>query len=187
MIVLFICEVTLMFGKELAHDETYVKERNDYQITSSFTIYEAFVAVSRDKDGNVLTNKDGSPRYHSIDPRDVSELPEDRRVKEIRENYFKDVYEVNGDIVEKVDRDNKRMYFVVAPEKVKMLEKGTKVLAKNGTYRVLNEVGYVLVDDYEIEKPKIIAVRKFKTDDHEKEAKDIIRARTRKYRDESED
>ena len=64
---------------------------------------------------------------------------------------------------------------MVEPEKIKTLKAGTVVSAKNGLYRELKEVGYLLVDDYEIEKPKIVTVRKFKTEDHEKEAKDIIR------------
>ena len=45
---------------------------------------------------------------------------------------------------------------------------------RNGLYRKVGEVGYVLVDDVEIEKPKILTVRKFKTEDHVKEAQEII-------------
>ena len=52
--------------------------------------------------------------------------------------------------------------------------------------RELKEVGYVLVDDYDVENPKIIAVRKFKTDDHEKEAKDLIKKKLGRF-DEDED
>ena len=135
----------------------------------------------RDKEGKLITNKDGSPRYRYVNDRDVSALAEDKLVKEIREGLYKDVYQVNGDYVEKVEREEgKRVYFVVAPERVKTLAKGTQVIVRNGTYRTLGEIGYVLVDDYEIENPKVIAVRKFKTEDHEKEAKDIIRARLRR-------
>ena len=59
--------------------------------------------------------------------------------------------------------------------------KDSKVIERNGTYRLLNEVGYVMVDDYEIENPKIIAVRKFKTEDHVQEAKDIIRNKLKRF------
>ena len=176
-------DVKMVFKNELAHDDTYVKEYNDYKITSSYTVYETYIAISRDKDGNELKNKDGSPRYHTVDEKDVIALDSDKLVKEIREGFYKDVYEVNGDYVEKVDRDNKRIYFVVDKEKVKTLAKDTKVIAKNGTYRVMNEMGYVLVDDFDIEHPKVIAVRKFKTDDHKKEAEDIVRAKTRRYKE----
>ena len=170
-----------MFGKELAHDETYYKEYGEYKVTNSYTVYEAFIEEMRDKDGKVVTNKDGSPRYRYVNDRDVSALAEDKLVKEIRDGLYKDVYQVNGDYVEKVEREEgKRVYFVVAPERVKTLAKGTQVIARNGTYRTLGEVGYVLVDDYEIENPKIIAVRKFKTEDHEQEAKDIIKNKIRR-------
>ena len=165
-----------MFGKELAHDELYYKEYGEYKIQSSYTVYEAFIEEMRDKEGKPVTNKDGSPRYRYLDDRDVSTLGEDKLVKEIRPGFYKDIYQVNGDYVEKVEKEEgKRIYFVVEPNRVKTLAKDTKVIARNGTYRVLSEVGYVLVDDYEIENPKVIAVRKFKTEDHVQEAKDIIK------------
>ena len=110
----------------------------------------------------------------------------DKLVKEIREGFYKDVYQVNGDYVEKVERDEKRIYYVVPKEKVKTLAKDTRVIARNGTYREVKEIGYVLVDDFEIEKPKILTVRKFQTEDHQKEAEDIIKSRTRKFREEEE-
>lgn len=167
-----------MFGKELAHDESYIKEYGEYKITHSYTVYETYIEEMHEKDGKLVTNKDGSPRYRYIDPRDISTIKEDLLVKEIREGFYKDVYQVNGDYVEKVEKEEgKRIYFVVDPSKVKTLAKDSKVIARNGTYRLLKEVGYVLVDDYEIEKPKVIAVRKFKTEDHEQEAKEIVRKR----------
>lgn len=173
-----------MFGKELAHDETYFREYGEYKVSSSFTVYEVAIELSRDKDGNQLTNKDGSPRYHMIDEKDVITLKEDKLVKEIREGFYKDVYQVNGDYVEKVERDDKRIYYVVAADKIKTLKKDSRVIARNGTYREVKDIGYVLVDDFDIEKPKIITVRKFQTEDHKKEAEDIIKARTRKFREE---
>ena len=166
----------MLFGKELAHDESYIKEYGDYKIVGSYTVYEAHIEKMHDKEGKLMTNKDGSPRYRYIDDRDLSTLKEDKLVKEIRPNFYKDVYQVNGDYVEKVEKeDGKRIYFVVDPSKVKTLVKDTRAIIKNGTYRVLQEVGYVLVDDYDIENPKVIAVRKFKTEDHESEAKEIVR------------
>ena len=165
-----------MFGKELAHDESYIKEYGEYKITNSYTVYEAYIEEMHDKDGKLVTNKDGSPRYRYIDDRDVVTIKEDKQVKEIRNGLYKDVYQVNGDYVEKVEKeDGKRIYFVVEPEKVKTLNKDTKVFSRNGTYRVLSNIGYVLVDDYEIEKPKVVAVRQFKSEDHEAEAKEIIK------------
>lgn len=166
----------MLFGKELAHDESYIKEYGDYKIVGSYTVYEAIIEQMRDKEGKLMTNKDGSPRYRYINDRDLTTLKEDKLVKEIRPNFYKDVYQVNGDYVEKVEKEEgKRIYFVVDPSKVKTLKKDTRAIVKNGTYRVLQEVGYVLVDDYDIEKPKVIAVRKFKTEDHATEAKEIVR------------
>ena len=177
-----------MFGKELAHDESYYKEFGEYKINKSFTIYEAYIDEMHDKDGSLITNKDGSPRYRYIDDKDISTIKENITVKEIRPGFYKDVYQVNGDYVEKVEKeDGKRIYFVVEPSKIKTLEAGTKATIKNGTYRVLKEIGYVLVDDYEIEKPKVIAVRKFKTDDHLQEAKTIIGKRLGRIQDEEEE
>ncbi len=170
-----------MFGKELAHDETYYKEYGEYKITNSYTVYEAYIEEMHDKEGKLVTNKDGSPRYRYIDDRDISTVNEDKLVKEIRPGLYKDVYQVNGDYVEKVEKEGKRIYFVVEQARVKTLAKDSKVVARNGTYRLLSEVGYVLVDDYEIENPKVIAVRKFKTEDHEQEAKDIIKNKIRRF------
>ena len=176
-----------MFGKELAHDETYHKEYGEYKITNSYTVYEAFIEEMYDKEGKQIQNKDGSPRYRYIDDKSVVDIQEDKVVKEIRPGVYKDVYQVNGDYVEKVEKEEgKRIYFVVEAEKIKTLAKGTKVVIKNGLYRALGEVGYVLVDDYDVENPKIIAVRKFKTDDHEKEAKDLIKKKLGRF-DEDED
>ena len=173
-----------MFGKELAHDEAYIKEFGEYKITNSYTVYEAYIEEMHDKEGDLITNKDGSPRYRYIDDMDVSTIKEDKQVKEIREGLYKDVYQVNGDFVEKVEKEGKRIYFVVEPSRIKMLPKDSKVIERNGTYRLLKEKGYVLVDDYEIENPKVIGVRKFKTEDHEQEAKDIIRNKLRRYTEE---
>ena len=138
----------MLFGKELAHDESYIKEYGDYKIVASYSVYEAHIEEMHDKEGKLMTNKDGSPRYRYIDDRDLSTVLEDKEVKEIRPNFYKDVYQVNGDYVEKVEKeDGKRIYFVVDPAKVKTLAKDTRAIIKNGTYRVLEEVGYVLDED----------------------------------------
>ena len=36
-----------MFGKELAHDESYVKEYGEYKITNSYTVYEVHIEEKR--------------------------------------------------------------------------------------------------------------------------------------------
>lgn len=173
-----------MFGKELAHDETYYKEYGEYKVSSSYTVYEAYVELQRDKEGNVVTNKDGSERYRYIDAADIKEIEEDKKVKQIREGLYKDVFEVNGDVVELVERDNKRIYYVVEESKIVTLKKGSAVIMRNGLYRLISDVGYVLVDDVDIDNPRIVSVRKFKTDDHKKEAEEIVKNKTRKFRDE---
>ncbi|MBO6279978.1 MAG: hypothetical protein J6M95_00150 [Bacilli bacterium] len=175
-----------MFGKELAHDETYYKEYGEYKLSSSYSVYEAYIEPMFNKEGKAITNKDGSPRYRYIDDRDITTISEDKTVKAIRDNLFKDVYSVNGDYVEKVEKDNRRVYYVVDPEKVTTLKKDSKVLLRNGLYRLLSEVGYVLVDDYDIENPKVVGVKKFKTEDHEAEAKEIIKNKIRRSTGEEE-
>ena len=175
-----------MFGKELAHDETYYKEYGEYKLSDSYSVYEAYIEPMFNKEGKPVTNKDGSPRYRYIDDKDIVTVNEDKLVKVIRENLFKDVFEVNGDYVEKVEKDNRRVYYVVDKEKVSTLKKDSKVMLRNGLYRLLNEVGYVLVDDFNIENPKVIAVRKFKTEDHEQEAKEIIKNKIRRSSGEEE-
>ena len=94
-----------MFGKELAHDETYFKEYGEYKIAGSYTVYESYIEKMFDKEGKALTNKDGTPRYRYINDKDVSVIQEDKIVKEIRPGVYKDVYQVNGDYVEKVEKE----------------------------------------------------------------------------------
>ena len=168
-----------MFKNKLANYETYSKTiGGNYDLDSSFTCYEVFIELSRDKDGNVMKNKDGSDRYHAIDDNNIVKLDAEKKVKVIREGFYKDVYQVNGEYVEKVDRDNgSHVYYVVSEDRLATLEAGTSVVAKNGTYRVPKEVGYVLVDDREIEKPRIVRVGKFKTEDHKAEAEQLVRGR----------
>ena len=176
-----------MFKNKLANYETYSKTLGgNYDLDSSYTCYEVYIEVSHDKDGNVIKNRDGSDRYHALDDNLITKLEADKKVKVIREGFYKDVYEVNGDIVEKVQRnDGSHVYYVVDAEKVIELKAGTMVIAKNGTYRVPGEIGYVLVDDREIEKPRIVRVGKFKTEDHKAEAEQLVRGR-RKPQEEQE-
>lgn len=168
-----------MFKNKLANYETYSKSLGgNYDLDSSYTCYEVFIELSRDKEGNVVKNRDGSDRYHAIDDNLISKLDADKKVKVIREGFYKDVFEVNGDLVEKVEREGaNRAYYLVNPEKVTTLAAGTSVIVKNGTYRVPSEVGFVLVDDREIEKPRIVRVGKFKTEDHKAEAEQLVRGR----------
>ncbi|MCQ2776250.1 MAG: hypothetical protein MJ217_00795 [Bacilli bacterium] len=169
-----------MYKNKLANYETYSKTFNGYDLDSSYTCYEVFIELSRDKEGNIMKNKDGSDRYHAIDDANISTLQEDKEVKVIRENFYKDIYECNGEKVEKVEKDGRRAYYPVDEDRITVLKAGTQVIARNGTYRVPNEVGYVLVNDVDIENPKVVAVRKFKTDDHKAEAEQIVRGNKRK-------
>lgn len=175
-----------MFGKELAHNESYYKEYGEYKLSSSYTVYEAYIEEMHDKDGNLVKNKDGSQRYYYVEDKEVITIKEDKLVKEIREGLYKDVYQVNGDYVEKVDRDNKRIYYVVEASKIKTLEAGSKVTVKNGLYRKLSTIGYVLVDDFDIENPKVVGVKKFLTDDHQKEAKEIVDKKVKRFSEDNQ-
>ena len=175
-----------MFGKELAHNESYYKEYGEYKLSSSYTVYEAYIEEMHDKDGNLVKNKDGSQRYYYVEDKEVITIKEDKLVKEIREGLYKDVYQVNGDYVEKVDRDNKRIYYVVEASKIKTLEAGSKVTMKNGLYRKLSTIGYVLVDDFDIENPKVVGVRKFLTDDHQKEAKEMGDTKVKRFSEDNQ-
>ena len=175
-----------MFKNKLANYETYSKDlMGNYDLESSLTCYEVFIELSRDKDGNTVKNRDGSDRYHALDDNFISKLAEDKKVKVIREGFYKDVYEVNGDVVEKVQRnDGSHVYYVVNEEKLSTLAAGTMVIAKNGTYRTPKEVGFVLVDDRDIENPKVVRVGKFKTEDHKAEAEKLVRRGKKTQEDE---
>lgn len=169
-----------MYKNKLANYETYYKHMGNFEVETSLSVYEVFIELSRDKDGNVMKNRDGSDRYYAIDDSSVSILNVDKLVKVIRENFYKDVYQVNGEYVEKVERDGKRAYYPVAEDKLTTLKSGIKVVAKNGTYKVPTEVGYILMDERDIEHPKMVAVRKFKTDDHKAEAEKIVSGKNKK-------
>ena len=177
-----------MYKNRLANYETYYKVTGgNYEVDTSRSVYEVFIELSRDKEGNVMKNKDGSDRYHAIDDALITALTEDKLVKVIREGFYKDVYQVNGEYVEKVERDGKRAYYPVEDDKLTTLKADTKVIIRNGTYRVPSEVGYVLVDERDIEHPRTVAVRKFKTDDHKAEAEKIVKGKNRKDNDEDKE
>ena len=176
-----------MYKNKLANYETYYKVMGNYEVDTSRSVYEVFIELSRDKEGNVMKNKDGSDRYHAIDDSLIQSLSEDKLVKVIREGFYKDVYPVNGEYVEKVERDGKRVYYPVEEGKMTTLKAGTNVIVKNGTYRVPSEVGYVLMDERDIEHPRMVAVRKFKTDDHKAEAEKIVKGKNRKDSDEDKE
>lgn len=176
-----------MYKNKLATHETYVKKMGTYEIETSLSVYEVFIELSKDKDGNVMKNRDGSDRYHTIDDALIVALASDVLVKVIREGFYKDVYQVNGEYVEKVERDGKRVYYPVDESKLTTLVAGTKVVSRNGTYKVPSEIGYVLMDERDIEHPKMVAVRKFKTDDHKAEAEKIVKGKSHKEDEENKD
>lgn len=165
-----------MFKNRLAQRETYTKDiMGNYDIENSFSVYEVFIEVARDKQGEVLKNKDGSDRYYPLDDLHIAKLDKDVKVKKVRDDTYKTVYEVNNDIVEKVERDGKRTYFVVNPDKVETLEAGTQVVIRGDYYHLPKEMGMVIVDEKDIEHPRVAGVRKFKTDDHKKEAEELVK------------
>lgn len=165
-----------MFKNRLANEEKYVKDNlGNYDVASSFSIYEVYLEVAKDKEGNPLTNKDGSLRYYAVDDLSISTLKGNVKVKKINDTTFKKVYDVNGDAVEKMERDNKRVYFVVEEDRITSLDAGTEVIARGEFFRIPNEKGYVIVDEKDIEHPRTVYARKFKTDNHEEEAKKIVK------------
>ena len=171
-----------MFKKQLANNETYFKGTDDsLQVDTSLTVYEVFIELGRDKEGNVLKNRDGSDRYFPINDENIVTLDKEIKVKKIRDGLFKPLFEVNGDLVEKVDRDDKRIYYVVEAEKITTLPVGTKVtMSKSGYYKSVELVGYALVDDTVEGKERTLTVKPFSTEDHVKEAEDIVHSS--KYR-----
>ena len=168
-----------MYNKELANHERLFKDTADeLRVETSLTIYEVFVETRRDKDGNVFLNRDGSERLFAIPDSDFTRLEKDVVVKKIRDDYFKILYEVNGDKVEKVEKDNKRIYYVVPEEKVTVLPAGTQVvMGRNDGIKVPQQIGYVLIDDTDLDNQRVLAVRLFKTDDHKAEAEQLVRGK----------
>ncbi|MCQ2087187.1 MAG: hypothetical protein MJZ37_03845 [Bacilli bacterium] len=174
-----------MYKNRLANFETYYKHMGNYEVETSLSVYEVYIELAKDKDGNFMKNRDGSDRYYALDDASISTLDSDKLVKVIREGFYKDVFQVNGEYVEKVERNGKRAYYRVEEDALTTLAAGTKVVARNGTYRVPSEVGYVLMDERDIEHPKMVAVRKFKTDDHKAEAEKIVKGKA--HKDENND
>lgn len=182
--IYFLKEAQFMYKNKLANYETYFKHMGNYEVETSLSVYEVFIEPSRDKDGNIMKNRDGSDRYHALDDSAIQVLEEDKLVKVIREGFYKDVYQVNGEYVEKVEREGKRAYYPVAEDKLFTLKAGEKIIERNGTYKVPSEVGYILMDERDIEHPRMIAIRKFKTDDHKAEAEKIVQGKSRKEENE---
>ena len=61
-------------------------------------------------------------------------------------------------------------------DKLDILKKGTKVtISKSGLYKEVNLMGMALVDDTDLKNERVISIRPFKTDDHEQEAKDVLK------------
>ena len=169
-----------MYKNKLASHETYYKTNGDFEVETSLAVYEVFIELSRDKDGNVMKNRDGSDRYYALDDSSIKTLTEDKLVKKVRDGFYREVYPVNDEYVEKIERDGRRAYYPVSEDKLVTLEKGTRAIAKKGTYRIPTEVGYVLMDERDIEHPRIVAIRKFKTDDHKAEAESLVKGKSKK-------
>lgn len=165
-----------MFRNRLAEHETYVKGNNgQYDVDRSYAVYEVFIEPMRDKNGEIIKGKDGNDRYYPIDDLSLNKLNAPALTKKIREDLFKVIYEVNGDKVEKVERDGKRVYYVVNEEKISTIPAGTQVVIKGDYIHIPSEIGYVIVDERDIEHPKVVGVRKFKTEDHKAEAEKIVK------------
>ena len=48
-----------MYKNKLANYETYYKNTgNSYEVDSSLSVYEVYIEVSKDREGNVMKNKD---------------------------------------------------------------------------------------------------------------------------------
>ena len=76
-----------MFKNKLANYETYSKSLGgNYDLDSSFTCYEVFIELSRDKEGNLVKNRDGSDRY--LNTKDWKEMTKgftEEEVEKIKE------------------------------------------------------------------------------------------------------
>jgi len=165
-----------MFKNQLAIRENYFKTNGgEYEIESCYAAYEAYIEIAKDKEGNAIKNRDGSERYFAIDDLSVITLKEDIVVKKIKDDLFKVVYSVNDELVERVERDGKHFYFPVGNEKITTLAKETVVTKRGDFYHIPSIKGLVIVDEKIIESPKVVSVRKFKTDDHKAEAEKIVK------------
>jgi len=173
----------MVFKNLLARKETFAKDSNgQYDVDTSYAAYEGYIEESRDKEGKVITSKDGNPRYHAIDESKMIKLTQDTIVKTIREGFYKVVFTVNGDYVELVERDNqKRIYFTIDPKSITTLKAGTMVICgNNNTYRIPTEKGLIVVDEKNIENPKVVFVKKFQSEDHKAEAEKAVARNYRK-------
>lgn len=165
-----------MFKNRITTYEKFYKDNNgDYQPDTCLSVYEVYIETRKDKDGNLITFKDGKPKYFPVDDLSIKTLENPLKVKKISENVYKKVYEVNGEYVEKVERDNKHIYFVVEEEKLTELTGGIAVITNKEFIRIPNEKGYVLMDEKVIEKPFVVRVGKWATEDHKAEADKIAK------------
>ena len=159
----------------LSQKESVTKIFNEERLDTRLSAYEVFIEAGIDKEGNPVLNKDGSQRYYPVDESQLVEAKEDMKVRKLADNYFKPLFMVNGDLVEKVERENKRIYYCVDPEQVVSIEKGTFLReSKTGCFRVVNEKGYAIYDETEENSPRLLSVRKFETDNHKEEAENAL-------------
>ena len=161
----------------LSSKESTVKMSDGVEkVDTKLTAYEVYVEAGLDKEGKPVLNRDGSQKYYIVDTDQMINLENELAVKKISDNYFKPLYEVNGDKVEKVERDGKRTYYVVDAESIVMLPAGSIIKeTKSGGYKVIKEKGFVVYDETEEDSPKIISVKKFETEDHKEEAESFLK------------
>ena len=165
-----------MYKKELAHRERYFRDSGDeLQVETSLTVFEVYVETSKDREGKLFLNRDGSERLFAIRDADFVRLEEDKVVRKIRDDFYRVVYQVEEDYVERFEKDGRRVYYVVNPEEIVTLPAGTQIIPTNhGGIKVPQEIGYALVDDTEPDAQRVLAVRKFSTEDHVAEAEEVL-------------
>ena len=173
-----------MFKNELAVKEnTSTYGDGSESAVTTIVAYEVYIEKILDKDKKPILNKDGSEKYRAIEDNDIFALESDLKVKKIDEYFYKKIYEVNGDLVEKVERNGKKFYYVVEEEKIVTLPAGSKIYTKGDYYKIPNELGYALVDESVEGDYRIIRVRQFKTEDHKAEAEEIVRTSRYQHRE----
>ena len=169
-----------MYNNLLAEKKSFSEINGEQVVDFELNAFEAYIEKGLTKEGEVLLNKDGSTKYFPVDDSLLFTNEEEMKAKKISENFYKKVYECNGDYVELVDKEARRMYFQVDSEKVVNLEAGkTFKDCKNGCFKEVFEKGVAVYDVTDKENPKLIRVRLFSSDDHKAEAEMLLQ--TLKY------
>ena len=159
----------------LSEKESKVRIGDAEKVDTRLAAYEVFIEAGMDKEGNPVLNKDGSQRYFPVDDDQLVEVKEELTVRKLSENYFKPLYRIEEDLVERVERDGKRIYYTVDPSLIVTIPVGTNLrISKSGCFRTVSLKGYVIYDETEADNPKILSVKKFETDDHKSEAEEVL-------------